>query len=156
MTPHPETGRGRSKEPSQREPPPLGGRDSKRRRKHQGNSRFFMASRAFSRLPSPRWVSYLGRKRTMIALSPRIMGRGYGWGVEQKLLMHFCQHLWFLQYPARLLAVPQGWPCSSRHPPFPINGKWLGSRVCACVVGEGAGMKGKGHGGFPTADLVGN
>lgn len=89
-----------------------------------------------------------------LALSPSVMGRGCGWGVEQKLLMHFCQHLWFLQYPARLLAVPQGGPCFSRHLPFPINRKWLGSSVC--MVGEGEGRKGKGHGGFPIADLVGN
>lgn len=115
-----------------------------------------MASQpSFFRLTSPSWVSYLCRKRKTLPLSPRIMGRGCRWGMEPKLLMHLCQHLWFLQYPARLLAVPQGMPCSSRHPPFPINGKWLGSRLCVCGMGEGEQKKGKGHGGFSTADLVG-
>lgn len=85
-------------------------------------------------------------ERRLLALSPRIMGRRWGGGGADSANA-FCQHLWFLQYPARLLAVPQGWPYSSHHPPFPINGKWLGSRVLVCVCtceqwGRGRGRKG--------------
>lgn len=79
---------------------------------------------------SARYLIFLERR--LLALSPRIMGRRWGGGGAEAANA-FCQHLWFLQYPARLLAVPQGWPSSSHHPPFPINGKWLGSRVLVCV-----------------------
>lgn len=135
LTPHPEAGRGKSKE-ALKGPQSLDGGDGWTSR----GARAFIPSQPSLRLTSPSWVSDLCRKRMMLLLSPGIMGRDCGGGGAQAANA-FCQHLWFLQYPARLLAIPQGRPCSSRHPPFPINGKWLGSRLCAWGGGGQGGRK---------------
>lgn len=118
------------------------------RRRHLRNCRSFMASQLSQPSPPLSPITLIFLERRLLALSPRIMGRRWGGGGAEAANA-FCQHLWFLQYPARLLAVPQGWPSSSHHPPFPINGKWLGSRVLACVCtceqwGGGRRQEGKG------------